>query len=360
MGKKVMLAMSGGVDSSCSLLLLKKAGYEVIGATMQLYDNKDIGVESKTCCSLSDVEDAKAVASRYNVPHYVFNFKERFNQDVIGRFNSEYLKGCTPNPCIDCNRFLKFDALLERAVMMECDYIATGHYARIEYDESTGRYLLKKAVSREGGNKKDQSYVLYNLTQKQLSRTLFPLGTMEKSDVRKLAEENGLVNYDKPDSQDICFVPNGNYAEFIQQYTGIKPTAGDVVDKNGNVLGRHSGMINYTIGQRKGLGIAFGKPMYVIGKNAENNTVTVGESSDLYSDSLIAGELNWISVENPSESFECKAKTRYSQTEQPCTVYPQKDGTVKVVFEQPQRAITKGQRAVFYDGDTIIGGGVIL
>lgn len=359
MAKRVMLAMSGGVDSSCALLILKRQGYDVIGATMHLYDNSDIGVNSKTCCSLNDVEDAKAVASRFGVPHYVFNFKERFKNDVIDRFNSEYLIGRTPNPCIDCNRYLKFDALLERAMMMECDYIATGHYARIEYDDESGRYLLKKAICTEGSNKKDQSYVLYNLTQEQLAHTLFPLGSMGKEEVRRLAEKNGLGNYDKPDSQDICFVPDGNYAKFIEEYTGIAAQKGNITDKNGNVLGRHNGMINYTVGQRKGLGIAFGKPMYVIGKSAEDNTVIVGENSDLYSDELLAKDLNWISIEGISEKTECKAKTRYSQSEQECAVYPDSDNTVRVVFAKPQRAITKGQRVVFYNGDIVIGGGTI-
>ncbi|HBH95384.1 MAG TPA: tRNA 2-thiouridine(34) synthase MnmA [Ruminococcaceae bacterium] len=359
MAKRVMLAMSGGVDSSCALLLLQRQGYEVIGATMHLYDNADIGVKSKTCCSLNDVEDAKAVAARFNAPHYVFNFKERFKQDVIDRFNSEYLKGRTPNPCIDCNRYLKFEALLERALMMECDYIATGHYARIEYNEPSGRYLLKKAVSTMGSNKKDQSYVLYNLTQKQLAHTLFPLGTMEKEEVRKIAEENGLVNYDKPDSQDICFVPDGDYAGFIYRYTGIQPKEGNITDKSGSVVGRHNGIINYTVGQRKGLGIAFGRPMYIIGKSAEDNTVTVGESSDLYSNSLTAKDLNWIAIDGLTDSIKCMAKTRYSQTEQECTLYPQGDNRVRAVFSEPQRAIAKGQRVVFYDNDTVIGGGVI-
>lgn len=360
MNKKVMLAMSGGVDSSCALLLLKEQGYEVVGATMHLYDNGDIGVRDKTCCSLNDVEDAKAVAARFGVPHYVFNFKDRFKSDVIDRFNREYLKGLTPNPCIDCNRFLKFGALLERAKEMGCDFIATGHYARIVFDKEKNRYLLKKAVGENGGNPKDQSYVLYNMTQEQLAHTLFPLGAMEKSEVRRLAEENGLINFNKTDSQDICFVPNGDYSGFIRQYTGITPEKGSIVDKDGKLLGRHKGIINYTIGQRKGLGIAFGKPMYVTEKNAETNTVTVGEDRDLYKDSLIADEVNLISIDRSELPADCKAKTRYKQEEQSCTVYPEGGDKVKVVFEKPQRAVTRGQRAVFYDGDTVIGGGVIL
>lgn len=360
MNKKVMLAMSGGVDSSCALLLLKEQGWDVIGATMHLYDNDDIGIRDKACCSLSDVEDAKAVAARFGIPHYVFNFKDRFKAEVIDRFNREYIEGRTPNPCVDCNRYLKFGALLERAEEMGCDHIATGHYARIVFDSEKNRYLLKKAKGESGGNKKDQSYVLYNLTREQLKRTLFPLGEMEKSEVRRLAEENGLINSKKHDSQDICFVPDRDYSGFIKRYTGIEPEKGNIIDKNGNILGQHDGIINYTIGQRKGLGIAFGKPMYVINKSAEANTVTVGENEELYTDSLTAGELNLITVQRSQLPISCKAKTRYSQQEQPCRVYPEECEKVRVVFEQPQRAVTKGQRIVFYDDDTVIGGGVIL
>lgn len=360
MNKKVMLAMSGGVDSSCALLLLKEQGWDVIGVTMHLYDNNDIGIRDKTCCSLNDVEDAKTVAARFGVPHYVFNFKDKFKADVIDRFNREYMEGLTPNPCVDCNKYLKFGALLERAEELGCSHIATGHYARIVFDSENKRYLLKKAKGESGVNKKDQSYVLYNLTGEQLKHVLFPLGEMEKSEVRRLAEENGLINSRKHDSQDICFVPDGDYSGFIKRYTGITPETGDVIDKDGNVLGRHNGIINYTIGQRKGLGIAFGKPMYVIDKNADTNTVTVGENSELFTDSLIAGEINLIAVQSSRLPISCKAKTRYSQEEQPCTVYSEGEEKVRVVFDVPQRAVAKGQRIVFYDEDTVIGGGVIL
>lgn len=359
MSKKVMLAMSGGVDSSVALIMLQNQGYEVIGATMRLYDNKDIGDKSSTCCSLNDVEDARAVASRFGVPHYVFNFTDRFRKDVIERFNNEYLHGLTPNPCIDCNRFLKFSALLERAEMMECDYIATGHYARIRFDEQSGRYKLMKAAGSEGENNKDQSYVLYDLTQEQMKKVLFPLGELEKSEVRKIAKDHRLVNHNKPDSQDICFVPDGDYARFIREYTGIIPAPGDVVDSRGNVLGRHEGIINYTIGQRKGLGIAFGKPMYVIDKNVADNTVTVGENRELFSDYLKAVNVNIIADVEFGKAVKCKAKTRYKQIEQPCEAVFYEDRTAEVMFDEPQRAVTKGQRVVFYDGDVVLGGGVI-
>ncbi len=357
--KKVMVAMSGGVDSSAALVVLKD-NYELIGVTLKLHDGEYEQSGLKTCCSLSDIEDARQVASRFDIMHYVYNFKELFNEKVISSFISSYENGLTPNPCIDCNRYIKFEGLLERAVSLECDYIATGHYARIEYDEERGRWLLKKAVSSEGENDKDQSYVLYNLTQEQLSHILFPLGNMKKSEVREIAEKNGLLNADKPDSQDICFVPDGNYAAFIERSTGKKAQAGDVKNSEGKVVGRHSGLINYTIGQRKGLGIAFGKPTYVIGKNTEDNSLIVGSEAELLSKSLIADDLNWISIPELTEPILCRAKTRYRMKEQPCVVYPEADGRVYVEFNEPQRAITPGQRVVFYDGDIVIGGGVIV
>lgn len=362
MGKRVMLAMSGGVDSSAALVLLQRQGYEVVGATMRLYDNEDIGDKSSTCCSLSDVEDARAVAARFGVPHYVFNFMDRFRKDVIERFNDEYLRGLTPNPCIDCNRFLKFSALLERAEMMECDFIATGHYARIRFDEVSGRYRLLKAVSSEGENAKDQSYVLYDLTQEQMKKVLFPLGELEKSEVREIAKEYGLVNYDKPDSQDICFVPDGDYAAFLERYTGEALPGGYFADAQGNRLGPHKGLGRYTIGQRKGLGIALGKHMYVSAIDPAENTVTlVEDESLLYSRVISAGEVNFLSW--PREKLErptpVQARIRYSQGLADAEAVMEGD-RLRLRFLEPQRAATPGQAAVVYRDDLVICGGTIL
>lgn len=358
MRQKVMVAMSGGVDSSAALVMLKEK-YDVIGVTLKLHDGEFECDGQKTCCSLRDIDDARQVASRFDIMHYVYNMKDLFREKVIDRFITSYEQGMTPNPCIDCNRYIKFEALLKRAQALDCDYISTGHYARIEYSEEHGRWLLKKAVSDTGVNEKDQSYVLYDLKQEQLAHILFPLGEMKKSEVRAFAEENGLVNAHKSDSQDICFVPDGDYSGFIRRETGREYPAGDVADSSGKVYGRHNGLINYTIGQRKGLGIAFGTPMYVIGKDMEKNTLVVGRAEELLSKTLTASDMNWIAFESPEKPFKCKAKTRYRMNEQPCTVYPKDDGTVYVEFDEPQRAITPGQRVVFYDGDIVLGGGII-
>ena len=257
------------------------------------------------------------------------------------------------NPCIDCNRYIKFDALLKRAEMLEQDYIATGHYVRRRYDEKTGRYLLLKGIDPA----KDQSYVLYGMTQQQLAKTLFPIGELTKPRTRTIAEQYGLVNADKPDSQDICFVPDGDYARFIENYTGQTFPAGDFTDKDGNVLGRHSGIIRYTVGQRKGLGIALGKPAYVISKDTDKNQVILGDNDDLFSDTAYAYDVNWVSVECPDKPVRVCAKVRYNQKEQPATLYPLENGNIKVVFDSPQRAITYGQALVCYDGEMLLGGG---
>lgn len=355
MKKKVLLAMSGGLDSSVALLLLKEK-YDVIGVTLKLFDRDDYDENcQKTCCSLKDVEDAKSVAAKYDVYHYTFNFKDCFKETVIDKFINSYKEGKTPNPCIDCNRYVKFSKLMTRADELGCDYLATGHYARIEKDEKTGRFLLKKAFDET----KDQSYVLYNLTQQQLSRIIFPMGEIIKKDARVLAENNSLINAEKPDSQDICFVPDGKYAKFIEDYTGQKIPQGNFVDTSGNILGKHKGISHYTIGQRKGLGISLGKRMYVVDINPDDNTVVLGEENELLKSELIATDVNLISVASLDKPMRVYAKTRYKQKEQPCTISQNDDGTIKVVFDKPQRAITPGQAVVFYDGDIVVGGGTI-
>ncbi len=356
MAEKAIIAMSGGVDSSVAAQLMLDAGYECVGATMKLFSNEDAGIpKEKTCCSLDDVMDAQAVAARLGMLHYVFNFSDRFERDVMADFAHAYEIGATPNPCIECNRHLKFDAMVDRMKIMEFDYVVTGHYARVEFDEASGRYLLKKAVDAS----KDQSYVLYTLTQEQLRHIRFPLGNFHKSEIREIAEQRGFVNAKKKDSQDICFVPDGDYAGFIERFTGKTFPEGDFVDTKGNVLGRHRGIVHYTIGQRKGLGIAAGHPLYVCGLDVPGNRVILGESEDLFTDSLTAERVNLISVPSLAEPMRVKAKIRYRHTEQPATAWMTEDGLLHVKFDEPQRAITRGQAVVLYDGDTVIGGGTI-
>ena len=352
---KALIAMSGGVDSSLAAKLMIDAGYECIGCTMKLYDNEDAGISrAHTCCSLDDVEDARSVAYKLGMPYYVFNFKDGFRENVINRFVEAYENGKTPNPCIECNRYMKFEKLFERAAILGCDYVVTGHYARIEYDGE--KYLLKKAVD----DTKDQSYVLYSMTQDELKHTMFPLGGMCKTEVRKIADENDFINADKPDSQDICFVPDGDYAAFLERYTGHTYPQGNFVDAQGNILGKHNGIVRYTLGQRKGLGIALGKPAYVTAINTKDNTVVLSDEQDLFTTSFTCDNFNWISGEAPTEAITCKVKVRYRQKEQTAKVQPQPDGTVKIEFEEPQRAITPGQAAVLYDGDIVLGGGTIM
>lgn len=353
--KKALIAMSGGVDSSVAAYLMQQRGYTCMGVTMQLYNNEMIGTQGKTCCSLDDVEDARAVAFRLGMPYYVFNFRDDFEEKVIRKFVACYECGATPNPCIDCNRYLKFEHLLHRAQVLGCDYIVTGHYARITRDEATGRYLLHKATHTE----KDQSYVLYSLTQEQLAHIQFPLGELPKTEVRAIAEQQGFINARKHDSQDICFVPDGDYVAFMERYTGKSYPQGDFLDLSGKVVGKHQGAVGYTIGQRKGLGLAMGAPVYVCSKDMEKNTVTVGPNEALFSKTLRAKDWNWFPFETLTQPIRCKAKARYRQQEQPATVYPEENGFARVEFDEPQRAITAGQAVVLYDGDTVIGGGTI-
>lgn len=349
--KKAIIAMSGGVDSSVSAKLCIDSGYECVGATMKLHNGFE--EEENSCCTTSDIEDAKAICHRLGIEHYVFDFSEDFDEKVIKKFINAYEIGATPNPCIECNRYLKFEKLFEKMRSLGYDYVVTGHYARIE--KSGDRFLLKKAVDHT----KDQSYVLYSLTQEQLAHTLFPLGEFEKSYAREIAEENGFINARKKDSQDICFVPDGDYAAFIESYANKKYPCGDFVDKNGNVLGEHKGIIRYTIGQRKGLGLSLPAPMYVCDKDVCKNQVVLCSNDELFSKSLDADGFNWIAFDNPPEVIRAKARIRYNQVEEPATIFVTGKDTAHIEFDSPQRAIAKGQAVVIYDGDVVLGGGTI-
>lgn len=343
MNKRVMLGMSGGVDSSVAAYLLKQKGYEVTGMTMRLC------LENTT-----DIGDAKRVAEALEIPHSSADFSEKFEQTVISDFVSCYKSGGTPNPCVVCNKHIKFGEMLEYALSQGIDYIATGHYARIELGENNRRLLLKAKDET-----KDQTYFLYTLTQHQLAHTLFPLGEYSKSEIREIASEQTLVNAKKRDSQDICFVSDGDYASFIQNYTGECFSKGNFVDLCGNVLGEHNGIIKYTVGQRKGLGIALGKPAFVCSKDPESNTVVLGEDKDLYSNTLTAHSVNLISCEKIEKPMRVLAKVRHNQKEQPAIAYEIGEGRIRVEFDTPQRAISRGQSVVLYDGDIVVGGGII-
>lgn len=356
--KRALIAMSGGVDSSVAAALMCRSGYTCVGVTMKLYAGEETcNPRANSCCTLADVEDARSVCYELGMQYFVCNFMEDFSEKVISRFIKAYEMGETPNPCIDCNRYMKFDKLYDRAKVLDCSTIVTGHYARIAWDAARGRWLLKKARNEA----KDQSYVLYFMTQEQLAHTILPLGDYEsKEDVRAVAETYGFVNARKHDSQDICFVQDGDYADFIEQQTGKTFPPGNFVDEAGNVLGRHRGIIHYTVGQRRGLGLALKAPMYVVRKNTADNTVVLAYAKDAGSNGLYAGDFNWILYDAPKTKVPVTIRTRYHAKEVPGTAEVCPDGTVHIRFETPQRAVAPGQAVVLYDGENVVGGGVIL
>ena len=354
--EKALIAMSGGVDSSVAAYLTLQDGFECIGVMLRLFDT-DVLPEGydASCCSLDNIEDARSIARKLGFPFHVFNSKGEFHEKVISKFIRSYEYGATPNPCIDCNRHLKFDHLMRKAMDLGCEYVVTGHYARIQKDPETGRYLLYRAADLS----KDQSYVLYSLNQYQLSHIRFPLGEMSKTEARSIAESQGFINSRKKDSQDICFIPDGDYVSFMERYTGKNYVPGDFLDLDGNVVGHHRGAVSYTLGQRKGLGLAMGAPVYVCAKDMTKNTVTVGPNEALFSSTLIADDWNWFPFENLTEPIRVQAKARYNQPPQPATVYPEPDGRARVTFDAPQRALTPGQAVVLYQDDLVVGGGTI-
>ena len=353
---RALIAMSGGVDSSVAAWLMQQAGYDCTGITMRLTRNETLGQSGfHTCCSEKDIEDAAEVAFALDIPYEVLDFTADFREQIIEKFVRVYEAGGTPNPCIDCNKYMKFRHLLDWAEAHGMEYVVTGHYARVEQDEVTGRFLLKKGLD-EG---KDQSYVLYNLTQEQLAHIRLPLGGLHKTEVRDIAEQHKFVNARKHDSQDICFVPDGDYARFMEDFTGKHYPAGDFLDESGRVVGKHRGAVCYTLGQRKGLGLAMGAPVYVCGKDMEKNTVTVGPNEALFSSALRGNNWVWYPFPELTEPVKVTVKTRHSQTEQPGTIYPEAGGFTRVEFDVPQRAVTPGQAVVVYQGDLVVGGGTI-